>query len=182
MKNNQNATLRLETDRLVLRPLTPDDAQTMFDTWTSDPEVTKYLRWSTHESVEETKKWLVDKDKSNDESESYVWGIEIKDTRRLIGSIGVVHEDDEPGRAEVGYCIGKAYWSQGYTTAALKCMIQYLSNEVGIKHFAAKHAVENPASGAVMRHAGFRYVGDGTAESFDGKRKFNNRIYYLDLE
>ena len=179
---NQNAALVLEAERLLLRPLMPDDAQTIFDTWTSDPEVTKYLRWSTHESVEETKKWLQDQNKKKDETASHVWGLEIKESGQLIGSIGVVHEDDEPGRAEVGYCIGKAYWGQGYTTEALKCMIQYLSNEAGVKHFAAKHAVDNPASGAVMRHAGFKYVGDGTAESFDGKRKFNNHIYYLNLE
>ena len=38
----------IETDRLILRPLTLDDAQTAFDTWTSDPEVAKYRRYYAH--------------------------------------------------------------------------------------------------------------------------------------
>ncbi len=179
---NHKGTIPLQTERLLLRWLEPEDAQVMFDTWTSDPEVTKYLRWSTHKSVEETKKWLIENKKKKDRTASYVWGIELKDTGRLIGSIGIVHEDDEPERQEVGYCIGRAYWNHGYTTEALKCMIQYLSDEVGIKHFVAKHAADNPASGAVMRHAGFRYIKDGSYKSFDGLRTYESRVYYLDIE
>ena len=48
--------LTLETKRLILRPFTIDDAGEMFCGWASDPEVTKYLTWNTHKSIEETKK------------------------------------------------------------------------------------------------------------------------------
>ena len=48
--------LTLYTDRLILRPFELEDAQAMFDNWASDPEVTKYLTWPTHESVETTKR------------------------------------------------------------------------------------------------------------------------------
>lgn len=41
-------TLILETERLILRPLSVADAQAIFDRWTSDPVVTKYMRYSTH--------------------------------------------------------------------------------------------------------------------------------------
>ena len=43
-------TRKLETPRLLLRPLTMDDAQMMYDNWASDPAVTKYLRWEPHPS------------------------------------------------------------------------------------------------------------------------------------
>ena len=49
--------LTLETKRLILRPFTIEDAQEMFFGWASDPEVTKYLEWNTHENIEETKKY-----------------------------------------------------------------------------------------------------------------------------
>ena len=42
---NHCGTRILETPRLLLRPLTMDDAQMMYDNWASDPAVTKYLRW-----------------------------------------------------------------------------------------------------------------------------------------
>ena len=44
-------TRRIETNRLILRRFAVEDAQTMFDNWASDPEVTKYLTWPPHERV-----------------------------------------------------------------------------------------------------------------------------------
>ena len=49
---NHLGTKRIETPRLALRRFTLEDAQPMFDNWASDPEVTKYLSWPTHDSVE----------------------------------------------------------------------------------------------------------------------------------
>ena len=45
-------TQRIETERLILRPFKLSDANDMFKNWASDDEVTKYLRWPTHSSVE----------------------------------------------------------------------------------------------------------------------------------
>ena len=51
-------TKTLETDRLILRKFTPEDAEDMYENWASDPEVTKYLTWPVHTSVDVTKKLL----------------------------------------------------------------------------------------------------------------------------
>ena len=48
-------TQLLETPRLMLRKFTMDDAQVMYENWASDPEVTKFLTWPPHNSVEVTK-------------------------------------------------------------------------------------------------------------------------------
>jgi len=45
-------TVTLETERLILRRFTVDDAQTMYNNWACDPEVTRYLMWPTHTGVE----------------------------------------------------------------------------------------------------------------------------------
>ena len=42
----------LKTKRLVLRPLSLDDAQAMYDNWASDPQVTRFMNWPTHENIE----------------------------------------------------------------------------------------------------------------------------------
>ena len=47
-------TQELETGRLLLRRLTMDDSEMMFNNWASDPEVTRYLRWNAHRSWAET--------------------------------------------------------------------------------------------------------------------------------
>ena len=44
--------LTMETERLILRPFVLNDAEAMFHTWANDPEVTKYLTWNPHESVD----------------------------------------------------------------------------------------------------------------------------------
>lgn len=50
-------TQRLETERLILRKLSLDDAENMFKNWASDDEVTKYLVWEAHKNLEVTKKY-----------------------------------------------------------------------------------------------------------------------------
>ena len=51
---NHLGTRELATDRLTLRRFEIEDAENMFYNWASDPEVTKYLTWPTHKSVEVT--------------------------------------------------------------------------------------------------------------------------------
>lgn len=58
MSINHQGTKVLTTDRLILRPLTVDDAQSVFDNWASDDEVTKYLTWTTHQSVDDSIAYL----------------------------------------------------------------------------------------------------------------------------
>ena len=48
-------TVKLETNRLILRRVTMDDAKQMFDNWASNPNVTKFMTWPTHSDVEITK-------------------------------------------------------------------------------------------------------------------------------
>ena len=168
----------METDRLILRKLKEDDAKEAFKNWTSDDNVSKYVRWNTHKNIEETKeyiKWEINKCEQED---YYVWGIVIKETNELIGVISAFPSDD--GRYEFGYNIAKKYWNNGYTTEALKKALKYLTNEVGIHKYICSHAVENPASGEVMKKAGFKYIKNIITEKFDKSVSFETKVYYLD--
>ena len=51
-------TLELETDRLLLRRLLPQDAPQMYANWANDPAVTRFLRWEPHKSPAETRELL----------------------------------------------------------------------------------------------------------------------------
>jgi ribosomal-protein-alanine N-acetyltransferase len=127
-----------------------------------------------------TKLWLAELKRRYAEPSFYEWGIQLKQEKQLIGSISAF-ESGVGSRWEVGYCVGKAFWNKGYTTEALICVLKYLSEECGIKSFRTLHAMENPASGAVMTKAGFQYVQDGSYTTFDGTREFRSRVYHLDL-
>lgn len=176
---NNKGTVILETERLILRRFTLDDAEEIFKNWSSDDEVSKYVRWSTHKSVEDTKEYLesvMEKYRNNE----FEWALSLKDTGELIGAmVAFVSEDD---RYELGYNTARKHWRKGYTTEALRAVMNYLINEVGIKRFACSHAKLNPASGAVMQKVGFKYVKDEFVEKFDKSKKFDTKVYYLDID
>ena len=56
---NHKGTIQLETERLILRRFTIDDASAMFNNWASDPEVTKFMTWPTHKDVG-VSRWVLD--------------------------------------------------------------------------------------------------------------------------
>lgn len=171
----------LETERIILRKIKLEDADEAFKNWTSDDEVSKYMIWSTHKTVEDTKQWLMEEEKNSQVERIYCFGMVLKQTGELIGSISyyLVTEED---RYEVGYGIGKRFWRKGYTTEALKCMMDFLIKDLGIKKFICRHAKLNPASGAVMQKVGFKYIKDGYYESFDKTKKYESKIYYLYID
>ena len=131
----------------------------MFANWASDPEVTRYLTWQPHESVAATEQVIASWAASYDDPAFYQWAIELRGTGDVMGTISVVGWSLEKSCAEIGYCIGRAWWHQGITSEALATVIDFLFGEVGVKRIRSVHDVENPNSGGVMRHCGMTYAG-----------------------
>lgn len=174
-------TITLETKRLVLGKLSTADAKDAFENWTSCEEVSKYMTWSTHKTIEDTKTWLKQVEKTYEENSGYEWGIMLKSNNELIGSIGVYLKPEFDNRYEIGYALSKKYWRQGYATERLKCVMDYLINKEKIKNFVGRHAKLNGASGSVMQKAGFRYIKDEWCEKLDKSAVFETKTYYYDI-
>ena len=157
---NHQGTQVLTTARLTLRPFIADDAPAMFANWTGDGEVTKFLTWQTHASVEATAgfvNYLLD---AYEKPESYSWGIAWKENEEeLFGMISVVNINEEADGMEIGYCLGKNWWGRGVMTEALRTVIGFCIETVGAQRVSARHDTKNPASGAVMRKAGMTFEG-----------------------
>lgn len=149
----------LKTDRLLLRPFRTEDAQAMFDNWAKDPEVTRFLSWPAYESVDTAHTILADWTQQYNNPEFYQWAIVLKDLGQPIGSISVVNSDNRVDMAEIGYCIGKNWWGRGIMPEAMKAVMKYLFEEVGMQRIEAGHDPNNPASGAVIRKCGLKYEG-----------------------
>ena len=105
-------TVRLETERLVLRRFVLDDAENMYKNWGSQEEVTRYLTWSVHDSVDVTRailrSWLEDYERED----CYAWAMELKELGEVIGSISVVALHPGTESVELGYCMGRRWWGQ----------------------------------------------------------------------
>ena len=146
----------IETDRLILRRFTMDDAPAMFRNWANDPEVTKYLTWPPHGGISGTESVLRSWVDSYVKADYYQWAIVPKVLGEPIGCIAVVDCDAVLDIPEIGYCIGRAWWRQGYTSEALNAVIGELFAHTNCFAVSSRHDPNNPNSGAVMRKCGMR--------------------------
>lgn len=153
----------------MLRPFRVDDAEAMFETWASDPEVTRWLRWEPHTDVAQSRALLEDWATGYCLPYYYSWAIVLADTGELIGSLGIMPtaEENLPEGWAPGYCIGRKFWGKGYTTEALQAAVDYFFQVVGADTLYCCHAVENEASGRVMQKVGFAYTHDGFYKKMD---------------
>lgn len=149
----------LETARLLLRPFRAEDAEAMFRNWASDGEVSRYLTWPPHASPELTRSLTARWEEESRDPAVYQWAVVSKALGEPIGSLSVVHTDPATESMELGYCIGRAWWGQGLMTEAVRAVVAFLFTEVGARRVCARHDVENPASGAVMRRVGMTKEG-----------------------
>ena len=156
---NKTGTQRIETERLILRPFVAEDAEDMYQNWASDPEVTKFLTWPTHASVEISKMLLNDWIPRYDDGGYFNWAIEWKGNGGVIGNISVVRLREDIDEAEIGYCMSKAYWGRGIMPEALKAVMDYLFDTAGMNRVSACHDANNPKSGRVMEKAGMKKEG-----------------------
>ncbi|MBR5712385.1 MAG: GNAT family N-acetyltransferase [Lachnospiraceae bacterium] len=177
---NTIGTKTIETERLILRRFRVEDAEDMFKNWTSDPEVTKFLSWPTHTSVETTRELVTDWVSRYEEGKTHNWGITLKGEDHVFGNIAVVSRDERTCSYEIGYCLGKAYWGQGIMAEALKAVIDYLfEGEDDLQRVYAAHDLRNPKSGRVMQKAGMHY--DGMLRGSKRNRHGNHDTAYYSV-
>lgn len=156
---NHFGTVRLETERLILRQFLPEDAEPMFRNWAGDPAVTKYLTWPAHQSLSVTqmvvKSWI----ENYADPKYYQWAVELKAIAEPIGSISGVKIEEAIGSVEIGYCIGRAWWGQGLVAEAVQALFDFYFEQVGVDRIEACHHPDNPNSGRVMQKCGMLYQG-----------------------
>ena len=156
---NKPGTQQLETHRLILRRFRAEDAEDMFRNWASDPEVTRYLTWPAHGSVEITRMVLADWISRYDDGSFFNWAIVLKETGEVIGNIAAVSVIESLESAELGYCLGRAFWGRGIMPEALRAVNAWLFETAGLRRVIAHHDVNNPGSGRVMAKAGMKLEG-----------------------
>ena len=166
----------IETERLLLRPVTLDDAEAMFQ-YASGRENTRYT-FPTNQSLEETK---------NNIAQFYLanplgrWGIELKSNGQFIGTIDLHKIDPILKKAAIGYIINQKYWNQGLTTEANRAVIELAFEKVGMNKLTALHDKDNPASGKVMEKSGMRYSHDEEYAALDlhEEDRIITRVHYV---
>lgn len=147
---------RIVTSRLVLQRLRYEDAEEIFYTYASKPDVTKYMSWPTHQSVDDTRAFLRYAVSGWYEGIDYSYSVRLRSNNKLIGSFGVVNEN---GKLQFGYIFSTHYWNQGYATEVCRDMMPRLAAQPGVFRIGTYVDTENSASLHVLRKAGLTEEG-----------------------
>jgi len=139
------------TERLSLRRLRYEDAEEIFYTYASKPEVTRFVSWPTHQTLKDTNAFLRYAINAWDSGTDYSFAIRLKESNRLIGSIGVINED---GKLQFGYVFSSTQWNKGYATEVCLRLMSLLRNQKGVYRIQSFVDSENVSSARVLIKSG----------------------------
>ena len=145
-----------ETTRLFLRLPSMDDAEPIFNKYAQDPEVSKYLYWRPHENIVITREFLRRCMKCWEDESAFPWVITRKECSSLLGMIELRVNKYQ---ADFGYGIARQYWGNGYTTEAVKAVVNWAIEQESIFRVWAICDFENVASARVLEKAGLQQEG-----------------------
>ena len=148
----------LETERLILRRVTLDDADDMF-LYGSNEEVSKYVTWNSHKTLADTNEFINFILNKYENNQVAPWGIEYKENGKFIGTIDFVSWKPNHKMAEIGYVISQEYWGNGLTTEAAKEVIRFGFEKMDLVRIQARCFVENIGSARVMEKTGMSFEG-----------------------
>ena len=169
----------LETKRLILRRVSLKDAQDVF-AYSSDPQVAKHVLLTPHRTVQDSRGYLRYLIRQYRDSEPSSYGIVLKETGAVVGTIGYMGYSEENRSAEVGYSLARSCWNQGLMTEALSALLEFSFREMKLHRVWAVHEADNPASGRVMQKCGMRCEGLQKEAVFN-KGRFADVVLYAML-
>ena len=148
----------LQTDRLLLREITQHDREDIFNSF-SNKDVVRHYGQEAFTARVQAEALINFFSKSFRESKGMRWGIERKETPGLIGTVGFNALSPKHRRAEIGYEIHPDYWRKGYTSEAVRRVLHYGFNELGLTRIGAVVFTENDASNQLLTKLGFEREG-----------------------
>ena len=147
--------MKLETKRLILRPIALDDKYEIFD-YRSDVLSNKYQGWIPKTIVDVESFIEKISTKINEADTWFQFVIIEKETQKIIGDLGVHFFDSENKQAEIGCTLNKDFQAKGYATESIKRVIDYLFKELNKHRIIASIDPDNKSSIRLVERIGFR--------------------------
>ena len=143
----------LQTERLILRPVQPDDAEAMFD-YLRDEETVRFITVPPVKTLKEV---------IENSIQSYFmldpigkWAIVYDQT--MVGTIDL-RLNEAHRQAEIGYVLNKRYWGQGIMPEAAQAILAVGFDQLQLVRIFSEHDTRNPKSGRVMTKIGMQQEG-----------------------
>ena len=144
----------LRSERLCLREVHDDDAPALFAIH-SDPQVMRYWSYPAWTEPAQAERKVADIQRQRRELDILVWAIADSGTDRLIGTSAAFAIDLTQGRAEIGYSLHRDWHGRGLASEALRLILRYLFDELGLRRIEADADPRNEASWRLLERLGF---------------------------
>ena len=143
-----------ETERLIIRPWTVDDAESLYE-YAKDPLVGPIAGWPIHTSIDNSKE-IIQTVLSADET----YAVCLKGDNIAIGSIGLIppaqsHTKAADDEIEIGYWIGVPFWGKGLIPEAVRKLQEHAFNDLGISTMWCGYYDGNEKSKRCQEKCGF---------------------------
>ena len=149
----------LETERLILRQMTVDDAEALFSHF-SDDDVTRYMDISSFTHVDQAIELIAEFEHLIEKNVAFRWAIIHKHDNTLIGTCGYHNwVKNRASRVEIGYGLSKAYWGQGLVPEGLKKAIPFAFTNMQVNRIEALVLSDAKQSMRVLHKLGFQSEG-----------------------
>ena len=153
-----SAIPELHTERLLLRRMMVSDCYDMYE-YASNPAVTRYLTWSPHPDREYTKEYLQYIANHYKLGNFYDWAVILKEENKMIGTCGFTRFHMSHDAAEIGYVINPAYRGREIADEAVRAVMKFGFETLGLHRIEAKYIMGNEASRRVMEKVGMTFEG-----------------------
>lgn len=168
----------LVTKRLILRDLRLSDVKSFY-AYAKKPTIGPSAGWEPHRSIEESTKILKLMIR-----EQEVWGITLKESDIIIGTVGLHVRNFEnaiENRREVGYVLDDAYWGKGLMVEAVLKVLDYGFKTLELDEITCGHKLSNTQSKRVIEKVGFKYSNEEIRDLVN-QEKAKIMMYKLDKE
>lgn len=168
----------IETDRLILRRITNDDVDEVFEL-RSNPETMKYIPRPLVKNSDDALEHIAMIEEKIITNIGINWGISLKGDPKLLGLIGFYRMKPENYRAEIGYMLLPEFHGKGIVPEAVNRLITYGFNDLKLHSIEAVIDPENFASEKVLQKCGFIKEAHFKESEFYEGRFLDNVVYSL---
>ncbi|WP_027633759.1 GNAT family N-acetyltransferase [Clostridium hydrogeniformans] len=158
MEENNKVFPEIETERLLLRQLTFIDLKDLYEIFSKE-DIMKYYGMFPLKELEGVEKLISGFNKGFEDNMSIRWGIELKSTKKIIGTLGYHNFNHRFLRAEMGYELSNNYWNHGYMKEAISSIIDFGFKSMNLNRIEALVYPENVSSRNLLKNLKFKEEG-----------------------
>jgi RimJ/RimL family protein N-acetyltransferase len=150
----------IETDRLLIRPMRPDDAEDLHEVY-SDVETMAYLTSEIPRVVDDTRAWMAPKVAQQERYGISLWSVVERASGKVIGDCGLQTEDETLSEVELGFRFNRRYWGRGYALEACAACVAVAFDQLGLQRLVAGTDRDNARGRRLLERLGMRHVREG---------------------